>query len=256
MLSKRTGRVVAGLILGSLWWSLACAGKKAKHDPKQTTAYRVRLAQSQFQAGRVNEALALLDEAIRSEPRNAGLFNYSGQICFVAGRQAEAERRLLQALEIDAQLTDAHNTLGAVYSETGRKDEAEREFKRVLEDPVYPTPEKAYLNLGTLYVSQGREQEALGALRRAVEINPRYLDAHYQLAALLDKRGNLDEAAREYEVAGPGYRNNGEYHYRLGLTYVRLGEQDKARESLRRALAVSPGSPSAAQAEELLKTLR
>ena len=86
------------------------------------------------------------------------------------------------------------------------------------------------------------------------------IDAAFASADLFVDMGGdgswLDEAAREYEVAEPGYRSFGEYHYRLGLTYYRLGDRDRAREHLSRAIDVAPGSPSAAQADELLRMMR
>ena len=91
--------------------------------------------------------------------------------------------------------------------------------------------------------------------RRAVEIDPKYYAAHFQLASLLDRTNRLDEAASEYEVAAPGFRSSGDYHYRLGFVYFRLGRKDRARDSLRRAIDVAPGSRSAAKAGDLLKAL-
>jgi len=113
-----------------------------------------------------------------------------------------------------------------------------------------------YLNLGLLHASQGRYQEAIEALRSAVEISPRFYKAHFELASLLDREGNLDEAAREYEAATPAYRTIGEFHYRLGFVYFRLGDKGKAKDSLERAIDVAPGSNSAAQAGELLKLMK
>jgi tetratricopeptide (TPR) repeat protein len=112
-----------------------------------------------------------------------------------------------------------------------------------------------YLNLGLLYAGQGRDEEAIDALRRALELNPKYYKAHYELASLLDRNGNLREAAREYEVASPDYLQAAEYHYRLGWVYFRLDNKDKARESLQRAITLGPGSFSAAKADELLQMM-
>ena len=206
-------------------------------------------------AGKVNEALEILEKAAASQPANAALRSYYGQLCFLAGRNAEAEASFLKALELDPRLTDARNNLGAVYDLTGRKDLAEKEFLKVLADPIYPSPEKAHLNLGLLYASQGRQTEAISQMRKAVEINPKFFRGHYELASLLDKAGQFDEAAREYEVAAPDYKGNGEYHYRIGLAYMKLNEQGKAKEHFLRCQDLSPGSESASKAYDLLKMI-
>jgi Flp pilus assembly protein TadD len=234
----------------------ACQAPKAKpKDPASETATNIRLAESYFAAGKVNEALGILEKAAASQPANAALRSYYGQLCFLAGRNAEAEASFLKALELDPRLTDARNNLGAVYDLTGRKDLAEKEFLKVLADPIYPSPEKAHLNLGLLYASQGRQTEAISQMRRAVELNPKFFRGHYELASLLDKAGQFDEAAREYEVAAPDYKGNGEYHYRIGLAYMKLNEQGKAKEHFLRCQDLSPGSESASKAYDLLKMI-
>jgi len=234
----------------------ACGAAKAKpKDPASEAATNIRLAESYFAAGKMNEALGILEQAAASQPANAALRNYYGQLCFLAGRNAEAEQAFTLALEIDSHLTDARNNLGAVYDATGRKDQAERQFLQVLADPSYASPEKAHLNLGILYRSEGRQDEAIFQLRQAVEINPKFWRGHFELASALDKAGLLDEAAREYEVAAPEYKANGEYQYRIGLVYMKLDQPGKAREHFARCQELSPGSESASKAYDLMKML-
>jgi len=233
-----------------------CGAAKTKpKDPASEAATQIRLAESYFSAGKVNEALGILEKAAASQPQNAPLRNYYGQLCFLAGRNAEAEKSFTQALELDPHLTDARNNLGAVYDATGRKDEAERQFLQVLADPSYGSPEKARLNLGILYLSEGRTDEAISQLRQAVEINPKFWRGHFELASALDKAGLIEEAAREYEVAAPDYKGNGEYQYRIGLAYMKPDQPGKAREHFSRCQELSPGSESASKAYDLMKML-
>jgi Tfp pilus assembly protein PilF len=247
------------LILAVAACCAGCAGeeaaKKKKMPPEQEYALVVGTAQSLLNAGRVTEAIKAVDAALEKRPNDPALHYFRGQISFRTARYAEAEASFKRALALDPYFTDAHNFLGAVYRELGRTAEAEREYQLALSNPTYPTPEKVYLNLGLLYADQGRKGEALDALRRAVEINPKYYQGHFELAGVLDGMGELSEAAREYEVAEPGYRNTGDYYYRLGLTYMRLGDRDKAKENLARVLDIAPGTESAAQAGQLLETM-
>jgi len=236
---------------------VACGGggQATKKPEEPTTQEKVRSAQSLFRAGRVSEALTILDLALDEEPDNARLHTAYGTMLFQAGRYEEAVAAFEKALELDPYLTDAHNFLGVTFAELGREQEAEEQYRIALRDPAYPTPELVYLNLGLLRESQGRKQEAVEQFRLAVEINPKFYRGHFELASVLDGLDELREAAQEYEVAEPDYRQSGEYHYRLGLVYFRLGEKERARESLERAIAVSPGSNSAARADDLLEML-
>lgn len=241
------------LVVGAAWVDVS-----AKKKPKQaeiSLSEQVQLAQSLMDAGRVGDSLAVMNETLRREPASAPLHAMMGKLTFQAGRYAEAEKSFRKALELDPYMTDAHNYLGATLTQLDRYTEAEAEYKTALEDAAYPTPELVYLNLGILYATQKRDDEAIAALRRAVEINPRFYKGHFELAAVLDRQGNVNEAAREYEVALPAYRTVGDFHYRLGFAYFRLGQMERARDSLNRAIEVAPGSPSAAQADELLRMI-
>lgn len=248
--------VTIGAFLFAAVWLAGCGGNKATQKPEGlSTQERIGQAQSLFRAGRITESLEILDQARQDEPDNARLHSIYGTFCFQAGRYAEAEEAFLSALAIDPYLTDAHNFLGAVYAEEGRSAEAEEQYNIALRDPAYPTPELVYLNLGLLYVSRGEDELAVDPLRKAVEIDSKFYKGHYELASVLDRLGRIEEAVREYEVAEPGFRQSGEYFYRLGMAYFRSGDSRKARENLERAIAIAPGSNSAARADELLDVM-
>ena len=237
---------------------VACGGgqKQPEQAPvEHDLTYSVRLAQSQFSGGRVSEALATLSDAIERFPDDASLQHRYGLYCLQAGRYEEAAAAFERSLELDPYLTDSHNNLGITFLELKDYGRAESEFRKVLEDPAYPTPQKTYLNLGLLYAEQGRDHEAVEQVRKAVGIDPKFFKAHYHLASFLERVGELLEAASEYEVAEPDFRNSGEYWYRRGFTYYRLGREVEARESLQRVQSIAPGSESAARANELLAVL-
>ena len=246
------------LLAGTLVLAVGCTGARQSPTPKpieKDAKYSVRLARSLFDGGRVSEALAELEQATERFPDDASLYNAYGSFLWTAGRSEQALAAFTRVLEIDPYFTDAHNHLGVVY--LGQKDygRSESEFKKALEDPAYPTPHFVYLNLGQLYAEQGRNDEAITAMSKSVGIDPGFFKAHFHLASLLDEIGQLIEAAREYEVAEPAFRNDGEYWYRRGFAYYRLGETGKARDSLLRVRSIAPGSESAARADELLSVL-
>jgi len=245
------GCLVAGLAVG-------CGGtkKKAEAKPKElSVSQQMQLAQSQMTAGRVGEALATLDAAVAREPDNARLRQFYGETCLNGGLLQEAERGFTKALELDPYLTDAHLYLGAVYQEMDRLADAERQYLLALNNPAYPQPEKIYLGLGMLYQRQRRLQEAEKQLRTSVGINSKFYRGHFELAGILEERGDLDEAIREYEVAEPGFQHDAEYHYRLGFAYFRNGDRYLARDHLNRAVDLAPGSVVAKDAGDLLKVI-
>ena len=67
----------------------------------------------------------------------------------------------------------------------GKFAEAERYYREAIEaDPSYPL---AQFNLGNLYDEQGRLPEAREHYRSALKLNPQYADAHFNLALLSER---------------------------------------------------------------------
>lgn len=102
-------------------------------------------AQKLAREGRRAEALALADEAIAERPRDARM-------------------RFLK---------------GVILSEQGRKAEAEAAFAALAID--FPELADPYNNLAVLYASEGRLNEALGALQAALRNDPRHVAARENL---------------------------------------------------------------------------
>lgn len=258
LFAQGSNRVVAVAAL-LLTATLSCGGNRQQpsSDPKElTTAEKVRMADSFRNAGRMNDALELLDEVVAENDGNAQLHTVYGEYLLLAGRYQPAEEQLTRAIEIDPYLTDARNWLGVALAEQQRYDEARLQYERALEDPAYPSPQLIYLNLGMLYRAQGQDEKSIAPLRRSVQIDPRYFKGHYQLALALEAIGQLDEALDELIVAEPAYRSDGDYWYRRGFLEFRLERAAQALDSLRRCLDVSPGSPAAAQARELMQVIQ
>lgn len=117
----------------------------------------------------------------------------------------------------------------------------------------------------------GRNDEAVGLLRRALAINPDHPDSHFALSYVYRYGGLLEESAKEGETAlrldpnNPRFRSVattylylGDYarsievHQldpesawtlaRIGQIHIRRGERELAVESLGRALAIEPDS--------------
>ena len=255
MRRRRIGFVAALLLLSALFGP-GCGGKSPPQQVPQLGAMEhARAAQSYLAAGRTTAAIAEMEQALELEPANPRVHHAHGTLLFQIGQLEPAEAAFKKTLQLDAWFTEAHHFLGAVYTEMERYTEAEQEYGLALEDRAYPTPELVYMNLGLLYGRQGRDEEALGNLRKSVEINRDYYRAHYELATVLDRMGNLREAAQEYEQAEPDFKNRGKYWYQRGLVYFKLSRKQEAADSFRRCVDVSPGSESAALCDELLQVL-
>jgi len=89
----------------------------------------------------------------------------------------------------------------------------------------------------------GRFEPAIERLRRTVELEPRYKDAHSKLASLLCDVGRLDEGIVEYEAVLARNPDAVEPRALLGLALFQKGDLARARAELERAVEGAPLHP-------------
>ena len=89
---------------------------------------------------------------------------------------------------------DAHVNLGRLLHEAGELAEAERHYRATL--GLRPDDATAAFNLAVAIEDQGREDEALEQYERAITIDGRNADAHYNAARLYEKIGKYTAAIR------------------------------------------------------------
>jgi Flp pilus assembly protein TadD len=87
--------------------------------------------------GRVEEAMAQYDQALRLKPDQADAHTNRGTIFFKQGRLEEALTELVEAVRLDPRNSEAHNNLGALLARQGRVEEAMVQYDQALQhDPV------------------------------------------------------------------------------------------------------------------------
>ena len=124
------------------------------------------------------------------------------------------------------------------HHRSGRLTQAEEIYKQVLHtDPAHPD---ALHYLGALTSAQGKYEEAVGLISRAIGIKPSR-SMHYNLGNAFRELKKLDEAAESYRHALALDPNYAEAHSNLGSVLLAQGKAEEAVESFRRALAIKPG---------------
>lgn len=123
------------------------------------------------------------------------------------GRLAEAIAEYNEALRIQPDFSEAHNNLGNALVREGRLVEAIAHYTEALRlRPDYP---EAHNNLAVALSRQGRVEEAIREFEEALRSMPGQASVHYRLAILLERRGDTAEAIRHLETAlqlNPGYQ--------------------------------------------------
>ena len=119
-----------------------------------------------LRAGRPQEAVAELAEAVRLAPDSPEAHANFGAALAQVGEREAAAAQLGQALAIRPEHAGTYNDLGAVLRESGRVDESIGYFEQALR--LMPTMAEAHCNLGKALLQSGRRVEALAHFRQEI----------------------------------------------------------------------------------------
>ncbi len=100
------------------------------------------------------------------------------------GRLDEATAECLRAIEIDPEFGNPYNDIGVYLMQQGKLDEAIPWLEKAKQAKRYEPRQFPFMNLGRVYLKQGRWWEALREFEGAVRAAPRDADAHKMLHGL------------------------------------------------------------------------
>lgn len=156
------------------------------------------------------------------------------------GRLEEAETLLRRLVEEEATapvLTD----LAVTLARQGRLDEAASRLGAALEaDPAYA---EAHYNLGVVRAARGDRSAAEAAYRRTLDLAPRHPEAHNNLGVILAGRGDLESALEHFRTAMEADPEWAEAHFNRGVALDRAGRPAEALAAVERAVALEPAEP-------------
>lgn len=103
----------------------------------------------------------------------------------------------------------------------------------------------AHFNLAAVLDGRGDSRDAITNLRAAVRINPNFALAHAELGQLLVKPGQSEEALLELQTAVELQPNSADAHFRLGSVLGSLGRTEAAASEFSRTIEVDPENADA-----------
>ncbi len=131
-----------------------------------------------------------------------------------------------------------HYDLGFLYQSEGRLDEAIEQYHLALQ--AYPYYIEAHNNLGIVLQSQGRLDQAVSHYKQALDIEPDSANVHYNLGRALAAQGKSDEAIKHYHRAVQLRKNYVEVLYSLAKELKSQGRLDEAVVYYRRTVQAKP----------------
>ena len=195
-------------------------------------------------AGKLEEASSELERRIAAEGGTARNLLLRGLILYRSERFEEALVELRQSFSLDETDPSASKALGLCLVKLGREDLAETFFQIAAQ--LSPEDHMAQYYLGLNAYTTKRFDQAVGALEKAVSLQPESIDSHGFLGRSHEALGNIEIAGRHYATANELNRLQSEPSagppLLLGSMLYRQSELSEAERYLREALGYDPDS--------------
>ncbi len=98
----------------------------------------------------------------------------------------------------------------------------------------------AHYNLGAVLLRRGQLDEAMTHYQQALEIRPNYVEAYINLGIVLSSQGRFDQAMVQYGKALKIKPDSADAHTNLGAVLAAQGRLDEAAQHYRQALKADP----------------
>lgn len=237
--------------LGTLWERQGETGQALTHyhaainsDPTLLPAHQ-NLATLLSQLERFEESVLAHQNLIALTPDSvAALYNLA-QAYRHLGRLPEAAIAYQRALDITPDTGDAMLGLAMVLEKQGRHLDVIPLARRLM--ALNPESPDGWMFLGNAVRDLGRTKEALAIFRDGLKVAPQHIDLLNNLAALLGREGDLDQAFVYLQQALEHNQNIALPWLNRGNIRLLLGEMAGAISDYRKALEIDPDNVSAAR---------
>ncbi|MCJ7618424.1 MAG: hypothetical protein MUO43_18010 [Desulfobacterales bacterium] len=129
--------------------------------------------------------LSLWTDVVEKSPYKARPYNNLGRAYLGEKRFFQAIPHLKTALGLNPYFSYAHYNLGIAYQGICQYDNAIAEYKKALYSTRQPYFTELHNNLGVCYFNKGWIDMAVEEFRGAININPEFSDAIYNLRIAL-----------------------------------------------------------------------
>jgi tetratricopeptide (TPR) repeat protein len=155
----------------------------------------------------------------------------------------DTKNSLKKAIELDSKNDKAYRELGRLYISRGEFSEADTFFKKALE--LDPKNDAAYVGLGRLYLEQGKLSQAKDLFAKALRLNPKSDPAYVEFGHLFRIQNEFQKAEDSFKKAIEINPRNDYAYVQLGWFHISYGTSAQAEDSFRKALEINPENDDA-----------
>lgn len=194
-----------------------------------------------YQRDQLPDAVAAFQKAVAQDPNDGEAGEMEGVSLFRLGRPADAIPLLEKSRSsvISANI-DPQYVLALCYIDAYRYDDSRHAFAGQF--GFAPDSAEAYLLAGRMLLRRDFADQAAASARRALELNPKIPLAHELLGEAALAKADLKLAITELQAEIALNPMDPAAYERLGDAFVRSGQYNDARIALNRAVLLEPNS--------------
>jgi type IV pilus assembly protein PilF len=151
-----------------------CAGgsvnSRGTENVNKSAMLHTELAVQYYQRNQMGIALSEIDQALKADANYAPAYNVRGLINMALHQEKDADDDFLRSLHLNNSDSDSQNNYGWFLCQNGREKDSIAHFMAAVKNPLYATPERAYLNAGLCYQKAGENKTAVEFLQRALDL--------------------------------------------------------------------------------------
>ncbi len=141
---------------------------------------------------KLDKAAALFTQLVHKHPDDPVVTYALGSVYYLQGKYSEAEASLTQSLHAKPDQVAASYYLALTYDAVGQDDQAVQMLRDLVKSHKDHAP--SYTKLATILIRRHQYEEARQDLERAIALDPKSVEAHYQLGLLLRRLGETAES--------------------------------------------------------------
>jgi tetratricopeptide (TPR) repeat protein len=195
----------------------------------------------------------LFGAVVKEHPENADAYYGLGRVRAARHGYAGAAEVYRKASDLAPNFGAAHYALALVYRTLGRLGEAEEQFRLYekerngappsndpLLDEVRALNRSAtyQVQIGVELERQGKVEESIAAHERALELDPKLVQAHVNLIALYGRLGQFKKSEEHYEVAVQLDPGSAESYYDYGVLLLASEKYAQAETAFRKTIEI------------------
>jgi tetratricopeptide (TPR) repeat protein len=207
------------------------AWKKAEAITPLDERTRFTLAMAYIEVNRRSWARSELEKLAQERPDNTLYLYWLSRIDYDDQKYNEAIATLQSVVKLDSNMARAYDLLGLCYDYTAQFEQALTSFRRAVELnrlQSHPSPWPP-LDMAITQLELNRLADAENGVREAITYDAKLPQAQYQLGRVLDKEGKNEQAIAALKAAATLAPDYPDPHYLLGRIYQKLGHTDLAK---------------------------